>query len=201
VVLQYAKHGGIEEVNRAWNRKLPRHPGKSARERKLFIVVLVCVAVPTIGTVATILRSSRTDLFFAKFPAVGPDGTTAIMDWGTVSKLAEGMESFGSMTVPARFDSLAQVPGYMLPFGQQRYGELVDAFLLVPDPGNWIHPPHLERGEVIVVQMEAGKSVRLLEKQAVWVRGKMSIAPLKTNRLDALFRMKAVTTWEFEAPW
>ena len=88
----------------------------------------------------------------------------------------------------------------MLPFDQERYGGRVGAFLLVPDPGNLLHPPHLDRGEVIVVQMATGKSVPLLEKRAVWVRGRVSIATLKTKRLDAVFRMNAVTTWEFEAP-
>jgi hypothetical protein len=155
---------------------------------------------PVIAAVATIVSSSRTDLFFAKFPAIAPDGTTAIVDWGTLSKLVEGKESSQSLTLPPRFDSVLQVPGYMLPFDQHRYGDQVGAFLLVPDPGTWVHPPHLEGGEVIVVQMETGKSVRLLEKQAVWVRGRISLAPLKTKRLDALFRMNAVTMWAFEVP-
>jgi hypothetical protein len=187
-------------VNRAWNRKLRQHEAKRWKERKTLIVVIVCIMAPVIGAVATILRSSRTDLFFAKFPAIAPDGTTSIIDWGMLSKLAEGMETSNSLTLPPTFDSVLQVPGYMLPFDQQQYGDKVGAFLLVPDPGTWVHPPHLERGEVIVVQMETGKSVRLLEKQAVWVRGKMSITPLKTKRLDAVFRMSAGTTWAFEGP-
>jgi hypothetical protein len=187
-------------VNRAWNTNLQRNRAKQARERKLLIVVLVCIMAPVIGVVATILRSSRTDLFFAKFPAVAPDGTTAIVDWATLSNIAEEMGASRSLTTPPRFDSVLQVPGYMLPFDQQRYGDQVGAFLLVPDPGTWVHPPHLEGGEVVVVQMETGKSVRLLEKQAVWVRGKMSLAALKTKRLDAVFRMNAVTMWAFEAP-
>jgi hypothetical protein len=185
-------------VNRAWNRSLRRHRVKRARERKILAVVLVCIAVPAIGAVASLLNSSRTDLFFAKFPAVAQDGATGIVDWRTLSELAEGIESSRSLTLTPRFDSVVQAPGYMLPFDQERYGDQVGSFLLVPDPGTWMHPPHLEGGEVIVVQMETGKSVRLLEKQAVWVRGKMSIAPLKTNRLDAVFRMNAVATWEFE---
>ena len=57
----------------------------------------------------------------------------------------------------------------------------VGRFLLVPDPGSWLHPPHLHSGEVIDIRLEGGNSVPLLEGKVVIVCGTMSVDPMKLD--------------------
>lgn len=75
----------------------------------------------------------------------------------------------------------------------------VSRFLLVPDPGNWLHPPHLDRDMVVMVQMSAGQTAALYDRRPVWVRGRISLSPLRTDSIDALFRLNASAVWGIDA--
>jgi RecA-family ATPase len=57
----------------------------------------------------------------------------------------------------------------------------VERFLLIPDPGNWLHPPHLEPGEVIHVSLEGARTTTLLTRTAVIVRGVLSVSPAESS--------------------
>ena len=166
--------------------------GERTRDWKLLAMVLLGLSAPAIAAVIVIIASSRPDLFYAKFPAKTSDGIASIIDWETLDRLADMMERSKTYRAPHIFDSQVQLAGYMLPFGTDRDGDRVNTFLLVPDPGNLLHPPHLkDRGAVVVVRLEPGKSVRLTGKQQVWVRGRMSVQTFTEANVEAVFQMVA----------
>ena len=71
-------------------------------------------------------------------------------------------------------------------------------FLLVPNPGNWLHPPHLDDGDVVVVKMRGAVRTPLLARKAVWAQGKLSLTPVKTDRVEARFQLDAWSVRELK---
>jgi hypothetical protein len=60
-------------------------------------------------------------------------------------------------------------------------------FLLVPDPGDWLNPPHLHAGEAIDVRLKEGDTTLLVERTAVVVCGRLSFGSMKPNPRAVLF--------------
>jgi len=77
---------------------------------------------------------------------------------------------------PDLFGPEVLLAGYMIAFGgsQERDGA-VTRFLLIPNPGTWLHPPHLRPGQVIHVWLKGGQATHLMEREAVLVRGTLSL--------------------------
>jgi hypothetical protein len=155
-------------------------------ERKVLLIVLFATVTPAIVLLGAIVISSRTDFFYSQFSGVSSGGKVKIIDWRTLRSPATMSKIVGSPV---------QLPGYMIAFGDARYGESTGTFLLVPDVGNSLHAPHLDGDEVVLVQMVNARKVRLLEREAVWVRGAMVFAPLKTTSVDSTYRLDASEVW------
>jgi len=166
--------------------KQRRSDGRRVAERKLLLIVLFATATPAIVFLVAIAASSRTDFFYSEFSGLSRAGKVRIIDWRTLRAPATMSNIAGSVV---------QLPGYMMAFDGARYGESTGAFLLVPDAGNSLHAPHLEGDEVVVVHMVNAKKVRLLEGEAVWVRGAMVFAPLKTTSVNSTYRLDASEVW------
>jgi hypothetical protein len=145
-------------MKRTWRRK----PG-SRNDWKLLTIVLLVATAPVVGSVVLITVSTRPSMLYRTFSQVANDAAMPV-DWSSLERLGEN-EMFANgrqelLHAPVR------VPGYMLPFDERpdEHGDL-SQFLLVPDPGNWLHPPHLDPGEVVVVNMERGKKLpSMIEK-------------------------------------
>ena len=88
--------------------------------------------------------------------------------------------------------SRVRVPGYMITFEEipDKNSE-VTQFLLVPDPGNWLHPPHLDPGDVVFVRLEGGSKTRFLERRPAWAIGKLSLSPFRRGAIEAAYTMWA----------
>jgi hypothetical protein len=75
----------------------------------------------------------------------------------------------------------------MIPVGQADARQKVAHFLLVPDPGDWLNPPHLHAGEAIDVRLKDGETTTLVERTAVLVCGRLSFGSMKPNPRAVLF--------------
>lgn len=75
-----------------------------------------------------------------------------------------------------------QIAGYMIPVAPSQAQGKVTHFLLVPDPGDWLNPPHMHAGEVIDVRMKDGQTTQLVERTAITVCGRLSLGSM--NSLD-----------------
>ena len=168
--------------------KQRREDRRRVAELKLLPLLLFAIATPAIVFLVAISGSSRTDFFYSEFSGLSRAGNVRIIDWRTLRAPATMSNIAGT---------LVQLPGYMMAFDGARYGESIGVFLLVPDAGNSLHAPHLEGDEVVLVQMANAKKVRLLEREAVWVRGSMVFAPLKTTSVDSTYRLDASEVWPF----
>ena len=73
----------------------------------------------------------------------------------------------------------------------------VSQFLLVPDPGTWIHPSHLEPGEVVLVRTLSGARVPLMDRKPVWVEGQLAASTVTRDNLEGALELTAQSVSEF----
>jgi len=165
-------------------RKTDGGPGSKHFLIAFLAVTLTSLSIVLLGALST--RPSFTT------QAARPNSVPADalpLDWPTLEHLSAGPEE----AIPgALLRSPLRLPGYMLPFEERpdARGE-VGRFLLVPDPGSWIHPPHLDVGEVVVVNMQTGTRVRLVERRAVWVKGTLAPSLMRHGEIEAAFQITA----------
>ena len=158
---------------------------------KTFCIVAALLAVPAIITTVIIWRTGRPDVCWVSLAS--DSGGAKFVAWRTLEDLAEPPNN-PQTTRPDLFGTEVKVLGYMIPFpfpDVTNRGEAVGRFLLVPDPGNWLSPPHFHSGEVMDVRLSSGATVRLIEGKAVVVRGVMSVDPMKLDHGEAVFHMVA----------
>ena len=166
----------------------------SRNERTLLATVLLVASAPAVGSVVLIAVSTRPSMLYQRFSHA--TGAPMPVDWSCLEGLGED-EHFANEHHEMLHASV-RVPGYMLPLDENpdEHGAL-SRFLLVPDPGNWLHPPHLDPGEVVVVNMEGRGKTRFYEGKAVWVAGRLAREPLKTRRFLATLQMTATSVQLF----
>ena len=164
---------------------------KRRSDWKTFCIVAMALAVPTIIPIVIIWRTSRPDVYWANLRS--ESGGATFVGWRTLDDLTE-LHADPQTTRPDLFGKAVKVLGYMMPFpfpDVTNHGETVGRFLLVPDPGNWLRPPHFHSGEVVDVRLSAGSTVPLIEGKVVVVRGVMSFDPMKLDRGEAVFHILA----------
>jgi hypothetical protein len=173
--------------------KLPR-----SKDWKPLSIIFLIVGVPMIGGITLVSLSSRPSLSDRTFSGLAEREDVMIVNWPK-------LYSFGDRT--AESDKMLQnlagsavrVPGYMLAFQQGPDPEgKVGEFLLVPDPGNWLHPPHLDPGEVVFVRMAGGLRAPLLNRVPVWVEGRLSPHFVNKGSLERAFELVASSVWEIK---
>jgi len=164
---------------------------KRKGERKTFGIIALVTACPVLFITLAMTLSQRPDVYWARLTS--PEGDTRFVDWRTLDDLAS---ETGDPTTkrPDLFDREVQVLGYMLQFpASPIQNGTVGRFLLVPDAGNWLHPPHFHSGEVIDVRLNRGTSVPLSEGKVVIVRGTMSVDPMKLDPGEVVFHLLATS--------
>jgi len=166
-----------------------KKPSAARTEWKVFPWIVLLGAGPVALVAVLISASSRPDLY--DLTPKTADGGAKPLDWRTLDNIAS--EPGGPTAArPDLFGSEVQLAGYMIAFGgSQLQDGSVRRFLLVPSPGNWLHPPHFDSGEVIDVSLQGGARTPLLERQAVIVRGILSVDPMELNPGKAIYHLKA----------
>ena len=173
-------------------RRIKKQRKKPHGEWKVFWLAALITACPALFVTLIIFWSSHPDVYWATL--VPREGDARFVPWRTLDDLtSEPVEPTSSH--PDLFGPEVQVLGYMVPFPSSRdQGGVAARFLLVPDPGNWLHPPHFHAGEVIDVRLNGGKRVPLLEGRVVIVRGTMSFDPIKLEPWgEAMFHIVAAS--------
>ena len=147
-------------------------------------------------TIALVATSTQPSFGNRSFPQTTNQGNILVLDWPKLYTLAK--YSLGvNPELRALSGASVRVPGYMLAFVEKpdRDGK-VNEFLLVPDVGNWLHPPHLDPGEVVLVRTHSGANARLLDRRAIWVEGKLSPSPVNRGSVEGAFELTAQSVWE-----
>jgi hypothetical protein len=167
-------------------------PRVERTETGVFAKIALFAACPGVLVALLICFSIRPSLYDLR-PETANGGTIPV-DWRTLDNLVS-VSGGPEAARPDLFGPELQVAGYMWGLGGADVQDgLVKRFLLVPDPGNWIHPPHFHSGEVIDVMLKNGVTTPLLERQAVVVRGILSVDPMELNLGGtAIYHLKAVS--------
>ncbi|MDQ2946296.1 MAG: DUF3299 domain-containing protein [Acidobacteriota bacterium] len=82
-----------------------------------------------------------------------------------------------------------RLPGYMISYDQlpDKEGK-VARFLLVPDCGHWLHPPHrFDVSKVVVVLLREGLRTPFIERSVFVVTGRLSFERTNNDRAESGF--------------
>jgi hypothetical protein len=157
----------------------------SQRERRLvFAAIALFMTCAVLLPIFLAVSSSRPDLYAAKPKPVRPG--IGVVDWQSLGALVSGPVSPAAAR-PDWFGPEVQITGYMIPVGPATAQQTAARFLLVPDPGDWLNPPHLHAGEVIDVRLKDGETTRLVERTGVTVCGRLSFGAMNANPRAVLF--------------
>jgi len=166
-------------------RKLGKGSKIGRREQQLIFAAIGLYVVCALSLpILLVALSSRPDLYAAKPKPVRPG--IAVVDWETLDNLLSGPVSPAAAR-PGWFGPDVEIAGYMIPAESSQEQENVAHFLLVPDPGDWLNPPHMHPGEVIDVRMKDGQTARLLERTPVTVCGRLSYGTMNASPHAVLF--------------
>lgn len=146
-------------------------------------------STPATSCTAITSRSSKTSL---RRSGKGPVfAYTVPIAWRTLDEFLKDPAE-GRATRSRWLESDVQLIGYMISADQiQDEGSVVNRFLLIPDPGNWLHGPHLDPGEVIHVRLRDGTTVPLLERIPVGVRGRLVVQPAEVGSRHIVYHLVA----------
>jgi len=166
-------------------RALGKGSKTSQREQRLvFAAIALFMTCAVLLPILLAVLSSRPDLYAVKPKPVRP-GIVAV-DWKRLGALLSGPVN-PSVARPDWFGPQVEITGYMIPVAPSQAPQKLAHFLLVPDPGDWLNPPHLHAAEVIDVRLKAGETTSLLERTAVTVCGRLSFGSLSANPRAMLF--------------
>lgn len=161
------------------------------QEMRILSLILVIVALPTLGAVFAITVSSRPSLEKRMLVEENPPGKPQLLDWPTLDRLYKGRLT-GEDEVRTRLSQDVRVPGYMIPYNEAPEKGKVTRFLLVPDCGNWLHPPHrFDSSGVVVVLMNEGRQVPLIERSVLVVTGRLSFEATKNDWAESGLVLRA----------
>jgi hypothetical protein len=151
----------------------------SQREQYLvFAAIALFTTCAVLTPVLLAMLSSRPDLYAVRSKPVRPG--IAVVDWQSLGTLLSGAAEPAAAR-PGWFGPEVQITGYMIPVGPAKAQQKVAHFLLAPDPGDWLNPPHLHAGEVIDVRLQDGETTLLVERSAVVVCGRLSFGSMRPN--------------------
>ena len=164
-----------------------REKVSKARRREQYLVFAGIALFMTCAVLAPVLiavLSSRPDLYAVKPKPLRPG--IEVVDWQSLGSLLSGAVSPAAAR-PDWFGPEIEIAGYMIPAAPGEGQRKVSHFLLVPDPGDWLHPPHLHAGEVIDVRLKDGENTRVVERIAVTLIGRLSYGSMNANPRAILF--------------
>jgi hypothetical protein len=156
-------------------------------------MIALPIAVVVLTTIALVAISTRPNLAYRNFPADEvPDVLT--LNWRAFYAIEE--KSHIGAEIPSDIAGrMVRLPGYMLPVeASSNPHREVSRFLLVPDPGNWLHPAHVDDGVLVIL---AGNSTTPIQDQPVWVRGRLSLFTRdKQARVEFLCCLEEATVYD-----
>jgi hypothetical protein len=141
---------------------------------------LICL--PAITALVLIIRTTRTDL--SDLVPVHKDfAGHVLLSWRELERSRNALRQGGvSNGTPVR------VLGYMVEDARPAHtGELVSYFVLLPNPGNALHPAHRFGDQMIAVRLPEGANARYENAHLVWASGKVRILAGDPNGNNPLY--------------
>jgi len=168
--------------------------GKRWGERRAFVLIALITTFPVVLTHVLISLSSRPDLYYVT-PQPVERGVKPI-SWETLDKLLSHDNHF--MGDADTIGVKVEVAGYMVTAeGSHAVEGRVAQFLLVPNPGNWLHAPHLHPSEVIDVLLTDARTTPLHEREPVIVCGTLSFGSMDSTPRRAVCHLRATAVQAF----
>src|SRR5580658_8556246 len=166
--------------------RAPKKQLKTSQRKQAVAFVAIASFVTCVVSLPILLvaLSSRPDLYSAK-PKPAKPGVAAL-DWRSLGDLLSNSVN-PAVARPEWFGPEVQITGYMIPDTPSQSRQEVTHFLLVPDPGDWLNPPHMHAGEVVDVLLKDGAITRMRERTAITVCGRLSYGSINSNPRAVLF--------------
>jgi hypothetical protein len=150
-------------------RRVRKLEASSRRALWSLIGLTAAICLPTLFLIS---RPSGPDLFDLT-PAEACSEGYVILAWPELERARHAMHT-GAISSGTMIRAL----GYMMEGDRQvRDGELIQGFVLLPDPGSAAHPAHRFGDQMINVRLETGSAVRFSEQSLVWVWGTLQMLP------------------------
>lgn len=143
-----------------------RERRKAHRQALILIITIACV--PVLGTVWAVVSTTEPDLSDL-VPSRKQVGGYTVLEW---SELLQARRD-GVNSVPAALSgSAVRALGYMMDGDKAVHtGDLIPAFLLLPEAGNVLHPAHRFGDQMISVRLREGDQASFSPRRLVWVWG------------------------------
>lgn len=166
--------------------RAPKRRLKTSQRKQAvaFVAIALFVTCAVSLPILLVALSSRPDLYSTKPKPVKPG--IAVLDWRGLDDLLSSAVNPAAAR-PEWFGPEIQIAGYMIPAANSQSRQQVTHFLLVPDPGDWLNPPHMHAGEVIDVLLKDGATTKLIERTAITVCGRLSYGSMSANPRAVLF--------------
>jgi hypothetical protein len=166
--------------------RAPKKQLKTSQRKQAvaFVAIALFVTCAVALPILLVALSSRPDLYSTKPKPTKPG--VAPLDWRSLGDLLSNSVNPATAR-PEWFGPEVEIAGYMIPAAPAQPRQKVTHFLLVPDPGDWLNPPHMHAGEVIDVLLKSGATTQLIEKNAITVCGRLSYGSMNANPRAVLF--------------
>jgi hypothetical protein len=154
--------------------------------RALILVVLVA-GVPILGTILVTASTSEPDLSDLT-PIHERAGKYLVLDWSALLQDRPRLPKTGTV-IPAGAD--VQALGYMMD-GDRSSGKdkWVQHFVLLPETGSLLHPPHRMRDQMIAVHLEHDARIQFSPGALVWAWGNLQASAGLGPRSEALYMLE-----------
>lgn len=150
-------------------------------EAKILALIFLITAVPMVAALWVIIATSQPDL--SDLTPTQPSLNGAVLlNW---SKLLRE----DPPVLPNEIEVRAL--GYMADDGHTIADNTwVEKFILLPDPGNVIHPAHRYGDQMIIVRLTRDARVRFFDRGLVWVTGRMCAYAGKPTGTQPLYSLE-----------
>ena len=157
---------------------------RQGRQAVAFVAIALFVTCAVSLPILLVAISSRPDLYSKKPKPIKPG--IAALDWQSLGDVLSSAANPAAVH-PEWFGPEVEIAGYMIPAPPVQARQKVMHFVLVPDPGDWLNPPHFHPGEAIDVRLKDGEETRMRERIAVTVCGRLSYGSMNSNPRTVLF--------------
>jgi len=148
-------------------------------ELRALLLVVVIMCVPTFGGLWMILSTTEADLSDLT-PRRQFVKNHLMLGWPALRR--DHAHELGA-------GATVQALGYMMDDHPIGTGDLVYEFILLPEPGNLLHPAHRLEDQMIEVHLCGSDPIRFSPRSLVWVWGVLHDAPGTPEGSKALYRL------------
>jgi hypothetical protein len=151
---------------------------------RTMVLVALVAGIPILGTIFVTASTSEPDLSDLN-PISQRADNYFVLDWsGLLQDQAHVLNT--RLAIPTGTE--VQALGYMLDNDRSTSkNQWVQDFVLLPEAGNFMHPAHRIRDQMIAVHLEDGARIQFAPRALVWVWGNLRASAGLGLRSEALY--------------